>query len=312
MAKSSRRKTPASPIKTVVCGTDLSSFSKDALAVAAELAQAYDAKLIVVHAIQSWDSRYDFLVDDITLKLTQDAKAQLAQELDHLGKKESVPVEVLVQKGEPLKVILDAATKHDAGLVVVGKKGLTDDEDEEMGSVPKHLVQLSPVSVLIVKPNPPRNIKRIVCAMDFSPCSKSGLDWAIDLARREKVSEIFVFNSFKVPRGYLEAGMTYEVACERMRVIHQKDADLMLERRKTAHIEIKPVIEEGPTAKSIVQFAKKEKADLIVIGTRGRSRMTAFLVGGTAIKVLSLAETSVLAVKSKKHYLTLLAALERL
>jgi nucleotide-binding universal stress UspA family protein len=59
----------------------------------------------------------------------------------------------------------------------------------------------------------------------------------------------------------------------------------------------KPVIQIGPVAETIVAHAKRSKADMICIGTRGMSASGNLLLGSVATKVLHLAECPVLTIK---------------
>ena len=53
----------------------------------------------------------------------------------------------------------------------------------------------------------------------------------------------------------------------------------------------------GPIAESIVGFAKQQRCDLIVIGTRGMTGIGKAMLGSTASKVLHISDTPVLLVK---------------
>ncbi|MBI3830733.1 MAG: universal stress protein [Planctomycetes bacterium] len=304
----SKRKADVS-IKKVLCATDLSPCSQHALAAAAEMAEAYDATLIVTHIVELWDARYDFLVKDLGKRLAEDARAQVAQELEHLGKTESVPVEVLIRKGHAGVELVRALKETEADLVVVGSHGKGAIDRVLLGSTAERLLHVSPVSVLIARPSPHPDITRIVAAIEASPTSEAGLDWALDLARREKLASISVVNAFEVPTGYLEAGMTYESARKKMQEIHELDIGRALAKRKGA-VKIAPHIEEGPTAETIVKFAGQQEADLLVLGTHGQSRLAAFFLGSVTQKVVRIAPMSVLAVKSPKHRQSILEALD--
>ena len=106
--------------------------------------------------------------------------------------------------------------------------------------------------------------------------------------------------------------MTYEQALGKMRKLHAGIVKKISARHANAGLQLKAVIEEGPSAEVIVKAARKAKAELIVIGTHSRSRFASFLMGCVATKVVRDAETSVLMVKDRKHRLGLLAALARL
>lgn len=297
-------------VKKVFCATDLSPSSQHALAMAAELAEAYDATLVVGHVVELWDDRYDFLVQDLSKRLANEAKDKIAQELTHLGKTESVPVEVVIRKGHAVVELLKAVKESKADLVVVGSHGKSALDRVLLGSVAERLLYASPVSVLVARPSPHPDITRIVVAASPSPTAETGFAWALDLARREKQGAIAAVNAFEVPTGYLEAGMTYETAREKMLVVHREDMQKLTAKIKTGGIKIDLRIEEGPPAETIVKFAAQHEADLIVIGTHGHSRLAAFFLGSVTQKVIRTASAPVLAVKSSKHRRSILEALD--
>lgn len=300
-------------LKTVLCTTDLTACGKQAVALGAELAQAHDAKLIVAHFVQGLDDRYDFLAGDLARKLAKEAKDQVQSELAHLHKTKAVPVEVIVKKGQPVTETLKLIKARKADLVCIGSHGRGLIDRLILGSVAEQVLRLSPVSVLVAPPTvASHDMIHLLCAVDGSSCATTGLEWAIDLARREESKEITVVNAFEVPVGYLEAGMSYESARDKIRAIHQTDMDKTLKKATVPDIRFDPVIEEGPIAETIIKVAKERKRDLIIIGTHGRSRLAAFFVGGIALTIVRESPLPVLCVKSEEHRIGLLSLLDRL
>ncbi|MCW8130776.1 MAG: universal stress protein [Planctomycetota bacterium] len=309
-ASSKKKSAARSGIATVLCATDLSTSSQHALATAAEIAEAFDAKLVLAHVVELWDSRYDFLVKDLTKRLTEEALERVAQELKHLGKTESVPVEVVIKKGHASTELLKIVKATKADLVVAGSHSKGALDRILLGSVAERLLHASPVSVLISRPGAHADIKRIVAAVDGSATAQSGLDLAVELARREKLDGVTVVNTYEVPTGYLEAGMNYETARDRMKAIHESDLAKALGKRKKDAVKLDVHVEEGPTAETIVKFAQQEDADLIVIGTHGHTALTSFFLGSVAQKVVRASPISVLAVKSAQHRMSILEWLD--
>jgi nucleotide-binding universal stress UspA family protein len=300
------------PVQTVLCAIDLSDLSPNVLAMAAETAEAYEAKLMVIHAVEIWDKRYDFIVDDIAKRIELEAHGKLQAELDRLGKTRGVPVQVVVAKGQAGQIITDAIKKYKPDLVVVGSHGRRGIDHMLLGSVAERVVRTSPVSVLVVRP--PRNpdIYTMVCAVDFSSCSRTALERAIEIARLDKVAAVQVLNVFEVPLGYLEAGMTYETAFNKTKAVHEQELAEFLKPYANCGVKLEPVIEEGAPGPMIVAYAEKVNADLLVIGAHGKSRLTAMLIGGASIKVVHRAKVPVLAVKSPEHFESLWQALDKL
>lgn len=298
--------------KCVLCATDLSQASQQALATAAEMAEAFDAKLLVVHGMEIWDKRYDFLVADLQQKLAVQAREKVAQELEHLGKTEAVPIEVLIKHGPVIEQVIKVVVERDPLMLVIGSNSGSDARKTHLGGMAQELIRLSPVSVIITRPSPAPNIKHILCAVGGSSDSKITLNWAFDLARRERVSEITILHTYEVPTGYLEAGMTYESVDQKMRKLHENDLKGLLDGYKDQPVKVNVMIESGPVAETVATVADREKADLLVVGSETRSFLAALLLGRMGLSIASKTHIPVALVKSKKHKLGLLAALERL
>ena len=60
--------------------------------------------------------------------------------------------------------------------------------------------------------------------------------------------------------------------------------------------DIQPQIGWGNAAQSIIEIAARETADAIVLGRRGRGRLTGLLLGSVSQKVASLASCTVIVV----------------
>ncbi|MFQ5800517.1 MAG: universal stress protein [Candidatus Hydrothermarchaeales archaeon] len=66
---------------------------------------------------------------------------------------------------------------------------------------------------------------------------------------------------------------------------------------KKREVKVKTVIKEGSPSKEIVDTADEEKADLIIMGTAGRSGLDKFFLGSISEKVLRAAHCPVMVVK---------------
>jgi nucleotide-binding universal stress UspA family protein len=67
---------------------------------------------------------------------------------------------------------------------------------------------------------------------------------------------------------------------------------------KKHKVKVKTLINEGSPAKEILNTAKQEKTDLIIMGTAGRSGLDKFFLGSVSEKVLRAAHCPVMIIKS--------------
>ena len=66
-------------------------------------------------------------------------------------------------------------------------------------------------------------------------------------------------------------------------------------------IDSEGVVVEGDPAHAILEFAKQNKVDLIIMGTLGKGGLERFLLGSVTDKVVRHSKTSVLVVKKQKQ-----------
>jgi nucleotide-binding universal stress UspA family protein len=142
-------------------------------------------------------------------------------------------------------------------------------------------------------------IRRILCPIDFSEHSRRALDHAVAIARwyEAAVTVLHVFSPVTVA-AVGAAPVVFEPL-----VLAPVDRDrLLADTRAFAAAESAPgvaieaVIREGSTATEILEQAASMRADLLVIGTHGRSGFDRLLVGSVAEKVLRKASCPVLTV----------------
>lgn len=140
----------------IVVGSDGSVTAERAVAQAAKLAVADDARLVIVTAYAASDTGTggmdpDSVPEDIRYTLTDRVQAE---ELGVSGR--AVALEqgakgVIVQaiEGDPAQALLDAAKEYDAGLIVVGSRGLSSHAHFILGSVAATVAHHAPCDVLV-------------------------------------------------------------------------------------------------------------------------------------------------------------------
>jgi len=141
---------------SIVVGTDGSETAERAVEQAAALASADRARLVVVTAYRAGegpaqDVDADAVPEDIRFVLTDRVQAeQLAahgREVAKAAGVEKVVVQALA--GEPADVLLEAAKDFDAGLIVVGSRGLSSHAHFILGSVAASVAHHASCDVLV-------------------------------------------------------------------------------------------------------------------------------------------------------------------
>lgn len=135
---------------------------------------------------------------------------------------------------------------------------------------------------------------RILVCYDGSKYSDAALRQACDLAKRYDASLTIMHVIEKTKKSDVLAGGEYT----RILRNYAKSAMGRAEKiAKDSDVEPKIVTKEGNVASEIVQFAKSNKTDLIVVGSKGLGAVLQFLLGSVSSKIAHHSMCSVLIVK---------------
>ena len=155
---------------------------------------------------------------------------------------------------------------------------------------------------------------RILCAVDGSECSQWGVQALEALADREPE---YVTLLHVVDPSALRAGRGRNPVAEKRALAAMEKAGgiLLREAERSARVALGQAatgprttlhrtLAHGPLAQTIVRQARRVKADLILIGSRGLSDIRGFLLGSISRQVASITRCSVFVVKQPIPQLT--------
>jgi nucleotide-binding universal stress UspA family protein len=146
-------------------------------------------------------------------------------------------------------------------------------------------------------------IKKILCATDFSEGSLHSLPYAVDLAKRygAKLYLIHVIYDVTKTSGWYVPHASLDQMYQDM----TKDAKAQLEKSFVDEMrgfkDIEHVVLTGVPYQEISRFSEENKIDLIVIGTHGRTGLDRMLFGSTAEQVVRHAPCPVITVRLPKY-----------
>lgn len=141
-------------MKTILVATDFSKAAHNACLYAAELAHAFNTRLIVFNAYQ----RLPVTAPEAAVILSAgDMKAiaqkQLGEEASHINLWNTIDVDTLYAEGAPAHTILTVARENKVDLIVVGMKEQGKGLRKVLGSTATDLVRKSTIPVIIVPEN---------------------------------------------------------------------------------------------------------------------------------------------------------------
>ncbi|MBP1909915.1 universal stress protein [Methanolobus bombayensis] len=141
-------------------------------------------------------------------------------------------------------------------------------------------------------------INKIVLATDGSENVKNAIDWSIEIA---KTNDAEIIALYVLPN----PGVTLAMRGENwVKGLHEhlkeegKDAiQYVVDTGENEGVKVdRMIIEDKNPADAIVDFAKDNNADLIVMGTQGRTGLSHILLGSVAENVVRHAKRQVLVV----------------
>ncbi len=142
-------------------------------------------------------------------------------------------------------------------------------------------------------------INRILCAVDFSEPSARALQYALALAERlgAQVDAIHVyqFPNFAVEDGAVELPPYVQ---ENLAMRLRERLEQFVKRKTVEGPETSTHLLEGIPYLQIVEAAKEHRADLVVIGTHGRTGLSHVFLGSVAERVVRNSEVPVLTIRS--------------
>jgi nucleotide-binding universal stress UspA family protein len=141
-------------------------------------------------------------------------------------------------------------------------------------------------------------VRKIVVPTDFSPCSAAALDRAADLAKALQ-AEILLLHVLPNPASYAPFPHLVPMPEQWLDQLRKEAKDrLAKESQRVNGPAIKTELREGPFHDAILAAVAAAKADLIVIGTHGRTGIKHALMGSVAERVVRIAPVPVLTVRS--------------
>ncbi len=138
-------------------------------------------------------------------------------------------------------------------------------------------------------------IKKIICPVDFSELSRKALQYSNEFARLSNAKVFLV--------GVIENDptITYSHGLEKERLESDQKLLALIEEEKMAGIVADYVIYEGFAEECILDYAKRQEADLIIMGSHGRRGLKRMILGSVAEHVIRRAPCPVLVVKENEH-----------
>jgi universal stress protein E len=188
------------------------------------------------------------------------------------------------------------AEEHDVNIIMIGAGRKPGDEAFPLGITAARICREAGKPVWVVKPGAPERIERILCAVDFSDPSRRALVNAVHLARSFH-AELTVLTAVPPLANWL--GEAPADAQEAFVARQRARFDEFLQPLDFHGISHQAVVRLGQPHEQILAAVAELKADLLVMGSVGRTGVARVLMGSVAEKVAREMPCSIITVKAE-------------
>jgi nucleotide-binding universal stress UspA family protein len=301
-------------IRNILVPIDFSKVSIEAIETAKRLGQRFSATIHLAH-VHHWQYPADFVGPVLSSgflpeSFQEDRDRQLAEQLKSVAKRAglSPQEQTHIRTGAaPFHEICKLAQEIPADLIVTPTHGHTALKHVFLGSTAERVVQHSPCPVFVVRPRKRKSetgrtstAHTILVPVDFSSCSREGLQYAIGFANEFGAKLILLHVTYL---GYIyssEGTALYNIPAlqEAARKNAQRQMRQLVRSVNFGRAKFETAFTDGSPALDICAFARDHDVDLIITSTHGLTGLEHVLIGSIAEKVVRHAPCSVLVVPS--------------
>lgn len=289
--------------KNIIVGIDFTPSSRHALSEAVRRASLDQSSITAIHVMD------EFLAHELKQALSADEAAVRADWKLRLQKfidesdVGSARVGIEVRIGHPFTEMMDACKSHSADLLVMGAKG-SKGGTHRIGAIAAKCVRKAPVDVFIVRDDAQGPYKHVVACVDFSENSAKAVQSALHIAAQDRAELdcLYVYQSalaLSLDYGGYAPPLPTGPDEEALKT-WQSDLDKFIEPlvRAKGDVKVRTLVRERVNIReTILEHVEETKADIVVLGTRGKTGLRELLIGTTAEKIVQHATCSILAVK---------------
>lgn len=272
------RHAAAEPFHCVLVATALDAAGARAARRAARLPLAPGARVVVLHATRPWSLRSRPGAREEAGRAMDGTLAEVEAAARAVGNADATVVPA-VSTGWPVTEIVRAAWQHRSELVVVGAPAVRFDGSAR-GTVAR-IVRRADLPVLVARGDAARPYRRVLCAVDRTVTAADTVALGARLAD-PTTRTLTLFHAYHLAfEGWIgdDAPEVDHLAVREVQALARElSRDLGPARA---------VVRRGEPTLEILRAAEEARADLVVLGTRGRSALSRALVGSAAEWVIA-------------------------
>lgn len=277
----------------ILLATDGSEDAVRATEAGSDLARRSGAELHVVHV---WHDVPGFAHDFVKRELRRQGQEILDEQVEKIRASGGEVAEAHLRGGRTSNEVIKLSAEIDAGLLIVGSRGLGTVQRILMGSQSEEIVHHAQVPILVMKVGedmwPP---KRVVVGEDFSGDARKAGDLAASIGALYGAEGLLVYSHPdlpKVPQGEDSA------AGRELAEMRDRDEEMLQERAAGLESVLgsrpETRVSDGYPASVLLEVSQEEWPSLVAVGSRGLAGIRRTRLGSVSTKVVTASHGPVL------------------
>lgn len=194
--------------------------------------------------------------------------------------------DLVIKSGDRSECLINFVTENDIDFLALGRE-----QFPGISYQTRKIGHLATCSIGLFPLIPKDKFRKIVVPVDFSDISIRGLDRAYFYQKNNPEIDVIPVHFYEVPVGYYKIGKSYQEFNDIIRFNAKTSFEKSFEK-----LEFKPNtptfdllnIKGGSVTNRIFNYTLLKDADLIIMGSRGRTSFASFMLGSVAVKLMEL------------------------
>lgn len=280
----------------ILVAYDGSGSAKNALKEASRFAQEEKATIKLLVVVPSYDGDLDLLAISNVKESVENQGRMLLDEAVQIAEAEGLSPLKNLEFGEPYEKIVSVADDENCDLIVMGRKGMSGIERGLVGSVTARVIGHTKKDVLVIPEGATLSWNKVLLGTDNSPESRSAVERALEIAKEHNSAVAAVSVVYSATDIFT---MSHQLVNEMKKGV-QKQLEKLKFEAKSAGLDLNLMIKEGEPHEGIIEAAQEFGANVIIMGSHGRTGLKRLLMGSVTEKVLGFAFCPVLVCHKKE------------
>ena len=295
----------------VVFSVDCQSIDEELVKKAIRITSQLECELTILDSIHelSWLTKLTLPNHESITELVERDKNNSIQEMVDRFCRSGIPTTGELMHGPTSSNVVDFCEAQGTDLILRVTRGAQSNEPGRLGRTSKRLLRKSPCPIWLMHPHTRPLSENVVACIDTEENSEEDFQFADRILETAKyvgskghglVSIVHAWNLWNekmVKHRISESEFeTWKLDC---RESEAERLNQFLSRHEKSCEDHDVFLVEGDPSIAIPEFVKDVSADVVVMGTVGRSGFTGMLVGNTAERIFERVPCDVLALKPK-------------